>query len=403
MKTTIFFALLCIALCSAEIFFSEEFGEGWEKRWVVSQHKQKEGTAGEFGISAGKYFGDAEADKGLQTKVDARFYQISAEMKDFSSKGKTLVLQYSIKHEQNIDCGGGYLKIMPAGIDQANFNGDSPYNIMFGPDICGMTKRVHVIFNYKGKNHLIKTEIPCKWDELTHIYALHVFPNNSFAVLIDNKEEKRGSLTDNWDFLPPKEILDPKVSKPSDWVDEKEIVDPNDKKPEGWEDIPKQIRDPEATQPEDWDHELDGEWEAPLIDNPAFKGEWKPKKIPNPAYKGEWVHPKIPNPEFFEDSEIYAFESNKYVGIEIWQVKSGTIFDNILVTDDLDTAQTWAAKTLKSAEGEKAAFDKAEEARRAENEKNKDEKTDDDDKEDDDDSEEDLDITDEAKAVHDEL
>jgi hypothetical protein len=24
---------------------------------------------------------------------------------------------------------------------------------------------------------------------------------------------------------------------------------------------------------------MDGEWEAPQIDNPAFKGEWKPKQV----------------------------------------------------------------------------------------------------------------------------
>lgn len=32
-----------------------------------------------------------------------------------------------------------------------------------GPDICGYsTKKVHVIFNYKGKNHLIKKDVKCK-------------------------------------------------------------------------------------------------------------------------------------------------------------------------------------------------------------------------------------------------
>ena len=32
-----------------------------------------------------------------------------------------------------------------------------------GPDICGPgTKKVHVIFGYKGKNHLVKKEIRCK-------------------------------------------------------------------------------------------------------------------------------------------------------------------------------------------------------------------------------------------------
>lgn len=48
--------------------------------------------------------------------------------------------------------------------------------------------------------------------------------------------------------------------------------------------------DPEAKKPADWDEEMDGEWEAPLIDNPACSaapgcGTWKPPTIPNPNYK----------------------------------------------------------------------------------------------------------------------
>jgi calreticulin len=66
-------------------------------------------------------------DKGLQTAQDARFYQISAATKEFSNKGKKLILQYAVKHEQNIDCGGGYIKTLPAGLDQAQFSGDSDY------------------------------------------------------------------------------------------------------------------------------------------------------------------------------------------------------------------------------------------------------------------------------------
>lgn len=69
---------------------------------------------------------------GLRTADDYRFYTISkAFPSDFSSKGKTLVFQFSVKHEQNIDCGGGYLKILPSGLDQANFNGDSKYKYVF--------------------------------------------------------------------------------------------------------------------------------------------------------------------------------------------------------------------------------------------------------------------------------
>ena len=68
-----------------------------------------------------------------------------------------------MKHEQNIDCGGGYVKVFGSDLDQVGMHGDSPYHIMFGPDICGSgTKKVHVIFTHKGKNHLVNKEIRCK-------------------------------------------------------------------------------------------------------------------------------------------------------------------------------------------------------------------------------------------------
>jgi calreticulin len=82
--------------------------------WVVSKNKEKDGTAGKFVLSAGKYYGDAEEDKGLKTSEDARFYQISAKFpQEFSNEGKDLIIQYSVKHEQHIDCGGGYIKVLP--------------------------------------------------------------------------------------------------------------------------------------------------------------------------------------------------------------------------------------------------------------------------------------------------
>jgi calreticulin len=112
---------------------------------------------------------------------------------------------------------------------------------MFGPDICGSTKKVHVIFNYKGKNHLIKKNIPCESDEFTHLYTLILHPDNTYEVLIDEKEVASGSLKEDWDMIPSKEIKDPEAKKPADWVDEKEIADPEDHKPEGWDDVPPQI------------------------------------------------------------------------------------------------------------------------------------------------------------------
>jgi len=371
MKSILFCAVLlgCVLLSTATVYFQEKFDAGWENRWVKSKSKESEGSQGEWGWSAGKYYNDPEEDKGLQTTQDARFYQISAAFPKFSNKGKDLYLQYSVKHEQKIDCGGGYIKILPEPLDQEKFNGDSKYNVMFGPDICGYsTKKTHFILNYKGENHLIKKDVKCETDEFTHLYTMALHPDNTYEVLIDGKEVAKGSLKEDWDMLPPKEIKDPKASKPEDWVDEKMIPDPNDKKPEGWDDLPKEIADPDAQKPEDWDDELDGEWEAPMIPNPDYKGEWTPKMIDNPAYKGEWVHPMIPNPDYFDDDNLYLYENNAFVGIEIWQVKAGTIFDNVIITDDKAEADAFAELTKKTQEGEKKMKEKDDEEKRKQEE-----------------------------------
>jgi len=363
------FILLAIQSALSTVLFSDDLKGDWESRWVVSTNKQSDGTAGTWDLSAGKYFSDPEEDKGLHTSQDAKFYSISTKFKDFSNKDKPLVVQYRVKHEQNIDCGGGYLKLMPAGTDQKNFNGDSPYNIMFGPDICGSTKRVHLIFNYKGKNYLLNKQVPCESDDVSHLYTLIVKPDNTYEIKIDNKQKASGKLDEDWDFLGAKKIKDPKLSKPTDWVDEKEIPDPEDKKPEGWDDIPKEIADPEAKKPEDWDDDLDGAWEAPKIPNPEYKGEWRAKMIPNPAYKGEWVHPEIDNPDYKFDPNIYAYDSHGVLGIEIWQVKAGSIFDDFLVTDSVEEAETAGEKVLKRIEGEKKAKEEEDKKKREEEEK----------------------------------
>nr|KAF6273489.1 calreticulin [Myotis myotis] len=310
-------------------------------------------------------------------------------------------------------------------------HGDSEYNIMFGPDICGPgTKKVHVIFNYKGKNVLINKDIRCKDDEFTHLYTLIVRPDNTYEVKIDNSQVESGSLEDDWDFLPPKKIKDPDASKPEDWDERAKIDDPTDSKPEDW-DKPEHIPDPDAKKPEDWDEEMDGEWEPPVIQNPEYKvvlglqaervhsgehidfhspssflllpqGEWKPRQIDNPDYKGTWIHPEIDNPEYSPDSSIYAYENFAVLGLDLWQVKSGTIFDNFLITNDEAYAEefgneTWgvtkaAEKQMKDKQDEEQRLKEEEEdkKRKEEEEADKDDDEDkDEDEEDEDDKEED--------------
>jgi len=365
MQIQIVSLVICAVLSAAvaEVFFEEKFTEdNWEDNWVYSKAEGKE--FGKFELTAGKFYNDAENDKGLQTSQDARFYAVSRKFTPFSNKDKPLVLQFSVKHEQNIDCGGGYLKVFDCSLEQTNMHGESPYLIMFGPDICGPgTKKVHVIFSYKGKNHLINKEIRCKDDVFTHFYTLIVNPDNSYEVLIDNEKVESGNLEDDWDFLPPKKIKDPEAKKPEDWDERATIPDPDDKKPEDWE-KPETIPDPEATRPDDWDDEMDGEWEPPMIPNPEYKGEWSPKQIDNPNYKGVWKHPEIDNPEYTPDTNLYLREEVCVVGLDLWQVKSGTIFDNFLITDNVEYAKEQAATAKATQEGEKKVKDQLDEEER---------------------------------------
>ncbi|XP_019393940.1 PREDICTED: calreticulin-3 isoform X2 [Crocodylus porosus] len=291
-------ALLGAALgpACAAVHFREEFTDGvnWQRRWLNSQYKP---DLGKFKLTAGKFYGDPVKDKGLQTCENSKFYAISSRFKPFNNKGKTLVIQYTVKHEQKIDCGGGYIKLFSSNLDQKNMSSDSPYYIMFGPDICGSeTKKVHVILNYKNKLYPIKKQIRCKVDGFTHLYTLILRSDQTYKVKIDNEMIESGNLEDDWDFLPPRKINDPTVKKPQDWDDIAQINDPNDVKPEDW-DEPEHIPDTSAARSKDWNNATDGEWRHPMIKNPLYR------------------------------------------------VRAGTIFDNFLITDDEEYAEDFGYET----------------------------------------------------------
>jgi hypothetical protein len=70
-----------------------------------------------------------------------------------------------------------------SGKKMKDFGGETPYSVMFGPDICGYsTRKTHVIFTYDGKNHLVKKDIKAETDQLTHVYTLRLMPNNTYEV-----------------------------------------------------------------------------------------------------------------------------------------------------------------------------------------------------------------------------
>merc|ERR1712228_182825 len=103
--------------------------------------------------------------------------------------------------------------------------------------------------------------------------------------------------------------------------------------------------------------------------------------IDNPAYKGSWEAKKIANPEYEDDDSVYKYADFGFIGFDLWQVKGGTIFDNVIVCDDVAEADTFAKKWKELSEVESAKKKEEDDAKKA------DEKNDDDKEEDDDDDE----------------
>ena len=131
------------------------------------------GSMGKWAHTAGTWHTDAARDMGIQTTEDMKHHSVSARMPQVvSNTDKPLVVQFTgaippwhalplclppppfahqprfahtpiAKHEKKeySFCGGGYIKLLPAGLDQVNFGGDSPYSTCAPPccpwNVCG--------------------------------------------------------------------------------------------------------------------------------------------------------------------------------------------------------------------------------------------------------------------------
>lgn len=290
--------------------------------WVHSNWHEASST---FTLGHGKYR-DESNENSLLTNESARYYTMTNKFDPFSNNNMGVFLQYYIQNSQNIDCGGMYVKLYPELESLSDVKGgefETPYNIMFGPDKCGSTSKVHFIFNFNKSNVQKREDIPMPYDSLSHLYTFGLMPKGMYFVNIDGSTKTTGNIHDDWKFLKDKKIPDPSVKKPIDWVEDEYIDDENDVKPEGWDDVPKNIPDPDATKPDDWDDEDDGIWEPPVIDNPEFKGEWRPKTVKNSEYKGKWVPSMISNPEY-EYSDTPGNYTFGAIGFEIWSATTLT-------------------------------------------------------------------------------
>jgi len=301
---------------------------------------------GPWTLNPGVWHKDANEDAGIMTSQDERHFRLIASFPPFSNEGKTLYVQFTLKYIKAFDpCGGAYIKLGDQLADPAKFNHETPYNIMFGPDQCGYHRETHLIFQRKGNNIKKKHDLTFKQSELhiTRLYRLVLRPNNSVRVEVDEKYLYDGSLKKDWELLEPKWIPDRNDRKPEWWHDEAMIDDPAaPEKPDDWVED-RHIPDPSAKPPPDWDEEIDGEWMRPMMDNPNYKGHWERHRIFNPQYDGFWEPKKILNPKFVDDDELYKYNFG-WIGFDLWQVNAGSIFDDIIITDDKAEADAFVPK-----------------------------------------------------------
>merc|ERR1711920_515645 len=90
----------------------------------------------------------------------------------------------------------------------------------------------------------------------------------------------------------------------------------------------------------------------------------------------------IANPEYVDDDKIYSYADFGFLGFDLWQVKGGTIFDNIIMCDDVAEADAFAKKwkALNEVETAKKKEDDAKKASEAKADAEDDDDDDDDDK-----------------------
>lgn len=272
-----------------ETFQDEPFNSG---RWVKSHVQRYLDQDWRWGY--GKVRPAIPGDKGVFYGSANKHYAAGTFFQQpINNTDKTLVIQYEARFQNSLECGGAYIKILSTNItDIRKFGSNSPYIIMFGPDKCGDTDKIHLIIRHKNKisgkfqeKHLVEPpKIPD--DNRTHLYTLAIHPTNKYSILIDGESVKEGSLFTDFlpPFQPPKTIDDKTDKKPDDWDDREEIPDPNDKKPDDWDSEPETIPDPDAVKPDDWledepeyvpdesvekpddwDDDSDGVWERPEV------------------------------------------------------------------------------------------------------------------------------------------
>jgi calnexin len=137
---------------------------------------------GQWAVTTNGIVKGITGERGLYVRAAARHHAISAAFsKPLSGDKNDIVIQYEVKLHKQHECGGAYLKLPIATpgktFEPTKFKDSTQYAIMFGPDRCGETDKVHFIFRHQNpvskeweEKHLVSPP-KIRNDRLTHLYV----------------------------------------------------------------------------------------------------------------------------------------------------------------------------------------------------------------------------------------
>lgn len=400
---------------SSELFLVEQFDGKSPLEWknsLADSPQNSEPFFDEWSISSAKE-GTLkpliEGDEGLilPREEKSKHYSVSAKLPKkyvFGRSEKPFVLQFEVKVQEGLRCGGAYMKLYTGDdFDPEEVTGSSPYSLMFGPDFCGKhVDKVHLIMKHDTMNdgNFIEKAIKkspktalsfgvegVAGHPVTSLYTLVIKDNGDYSVIVNGGEESvSGNLLDDlkpgfleldkkpedWDSRPM--IPDLSQTKPADWNDVAFIINPDITKPDDWDvELDKLVYDPSDVKPEEWDDIEDGQWIQNRMPNPACEGlsgcgPWEHQLMANPDFSGSWKQPMMKNPNYrgvwestiTRDPEVIAHPRESIlpitgIGFEVWTGQGGVLFDNIVIGESEEeilqfTKDTWKIKYDKEVE-----------------------------------------------------
>ncbi|KAM9413175.1 calnexin isoform 1-T1 [Salvelinus alpinus] len=211
--------LACVMLTPAdpvqvpeEAHFAETFdSDPLDRRWVQSK------AVKETNAEALKYDGQwvveepaaamYPGNRALVMKSSGRHHAIAAYLHTpFTFIHTPLCLQYEVMFGRDVECSGAYIKLLSQShlLRLSQFSESTPYSVMFGPDKCGTSHRIHLIVRVtdssNGRNQEIHAPQPA--DDLTvyftdrqpHLYTLQLYQDSRYEIFIDQSLISQGRL-----------------------------------------------------------------------------------------------------------------------------------------------------------------------------------------------------------------